>query len=105
LFWSLGYLALRCLLQFVLLRPRSEGFKELEIVVLRHELSVLRRSRRSTRTGCVPLASERAASSAYVPSDVLPFSARAQIATLEDERAAACVIHFGGDGADRPYRR
>jgi hypothetical protein len=27
----------------VFLRPRSEGFKELEIVVLRHELSVLRR--------------------------------------------------------------
>jgi putative transposase len=33
----------RCLLQLVLLRRRSEGFKELEIVVLRHELSVLRR--------------------------------------------------------------
>src|SRR5438876_4474754 len=31
------------MLQLVLLRPRSEGFKELEIVVLRHELSVLRR--------------------------------------------------------------
>ena len=43
MFWSLGYLALRCLLQIVLLRPRSDGFKELEIVVLRHELSVLRR--------------------------------------------------------------
>jgi putative transposase len=43
LFWSLGSLVLRCLLQLVLLRPRSEGFKELEIVVLRHELSVLRR--------------------------------------------------------------
>jgi len=43
LFWSLCYLALRCLLQLVLLRPRSEGSKELEIVVLRHELSVLRR--------------------------------------------------------------
>jgi len=43
LFWSLGYLALRCMLQLVLLRPRSDGFKELEIVVLRHELSVLRR--------------------------------------------------------------
>jgi hypothetical protein len=42
-FWSFGYLALRCLLRLVLLRPRSEGFKELEIVVLRHELSVLRR--------------------------------------------------------------
>jgi hypothetical protein len=38
-----SYLALRCLLRIVLLRPRSEGFKELEIVVLRHELSVLRR--------------------------------------------------------------
>ena len=34
---------MRCLLQLVLLRPRSEGFKELEIVVLRHELSMLRR--------------------------------------------------------------
>jgi hypothetical protein len=43
LFWSLGYLALRCLLQLALRRPRSEDFKELEIVVLRHELSVLRR--------------------------------------------------------------
>jgi hypothetical protein len=42
-FWSFGYLALRCLLQLVLLRPRSEGFKELEIVVLRQELAVLRR--------------------------------------------------------------
>ena len=43
MFWSLGYLVLRCLLQLVLLRPRSDRFKELEIVVLRHELSVLRR--------------------------------------------------------------
>ena len=43
MFWSLGYVALRCLLQLVLLRRGSEGFKELEIVVLRHELSVLRR--------------------------------------------------------------
>ena len=43
MFWSLSYLALRCLLQFVLLRSRSESSKELEIVVLRHELSVLRR--------------------------------------------------------------
>ena len=43
MFWSLCYLALRYLLQLVLLRPRSEESKELEIVVLRHELAVLRR--------------------------------------------------------------
>lgn len=41
--WSFCYLALRCLFQLVLLRRHSEEFKELEIVVLRHELSVLRR--------------------------------------------------------------
>jgi len=43
LFWSFCYLMLRCLFRLVSLRPRSEDFKELEIVVLRHELSVLRR--------------------------------------------------------------
>jgi putative transposase len=43
LVWSLCYLVSRCMLRLVLLRPRSEEFKELEIVVLRHELSVLRR--------------------------------------------------------------
>jgi hypothetical protein len=41
LFWSLCSLALRCLFQLVLPRPRSEEFKELEIVVLRRELSAL----------------------------------------------------------------
>jgi transposase InsO family protein len=46
LFWSLCYLALRCLLQLVLPRRRSQDFKELEIVVLRHELAVLRRQTR-----------------------------------------------------------
>jgi putative transposase len=46
LFWSFFYLVCRCLLQLVLLRRRSEAFKELEIVVLRHELSVLRRQAR-----------------------------------------------------------
>ena len=46
MFWSLSYLALRCMLQLVLLRRRSDDFKELEIVVLRHQLSVLRRQAR-----------------------------------------------------------
>ena len=45
--WSFSYLVVRCLLQLVLLRPRSREFKELEIVVLRHELSVLRRQTRA----------------------------------------------------------
>jgi hypothetical protein len=40
---SLLYLALRRLIELVLLRPRSSEFKELEIVVLRHELALLRR--------------------------------------------------------------
>ncbi len=43
MFWSLCYLALRCVLQLATLRPCSEDSKELEIVVLRHELAVLRR--------------------------------------------------------------
>jgi hypothetical protein len=43
LFGSLCYLVLRRLPQVAALRFRSEEFKELEIVVLRHELAVLRR--------------------------------------------------------------
>ena len=46
MFWSFCYLAFRCVLQIAFLRRRSEEFKELEIVVLRHELSVLRRRTR-----------------------------------------------------------
>jgi len=59
LFLSFWYLAFRCVLQLVLLRPRSTEFKELEIVVLRHQLTVLRRQThrpRLTRTDRVLLA-------------------------------------------------
>jgi transposase InsO family protein len=40
---SFFYLALRRFIELVALRPRSADYKELEIVVLRHELAVLRR--------------------------------------------------------------
>lgn len=40
---SLIYLAFRKLIEFVLLRPRPAGYKDLEILVLRHELTVLHR--------------------------------------------------------------
>lgn len=40
---SLIYLALRRVFELALLRCRSQEFRELEIVVLRHELAVLRR--------------------------------------------------------------
>jgi len=49
LFWSFCYLVFRCVFQLAFLRPRSEDFKELEIVVLRHELSVLRRQMQRPR--------------------------------------------------------
>jgi putative transposase len=40
---SVCYLLVRRVLQLAVLRFRSDEFKELEIVVLRHELAVLRR--------------------------------------------------------------
>jgi hypothetical protein len=43
-------LALRWVLALATLHVRSNGFKELEIVVLRHELAILRRGRRQPRT-------------------------------------------------------
>ena len=46
MFWSLWYLAFRCLFGVASLCLRFEGFKEVEIVVLRHELSMLRRQTR-----------------------------------------------------------
>jgi transposase InsO family protein len=45
-FWSFVYVALCRLLQLVVLLSRSERSKELEILVLRHELAILRRQPR-----------------------------------------------------------
>jgi putative transposase len=43
LLWSFAYLAVRSLLALVCLLGRSRRSKELEILVLRHELAILRR--------------------------------------------------------------
>jgi hypothetical protein len=43
LLWSLVYLVVRNLFALVWLLGRPRGSKELEILVLRHELAVLRR--------------------------------------------------------------
>ena len=45
-FFSLCYLVLRRVLQIAALRGRANDFKELEIVVLRHELAILPRRTR-----------------------------------------------------------
>jgi putative transposase len=42
-FFSLCYVALRSVLQLAVVRVRSNEFKDLEIVVLRHQLATLRR--------------------------------------------------------------
>jgi putative transposase len=47
--WSFVYLALCRLVQLVVLLCRSERSKELEILVLRHELAILRRQPRRAR--------------------------------------------------------
>jgi putative transposase len=43
---SFCYLVLRRLLQIAALRVRSNDFKELEIVVLQHEVAILQRQRK-----------------------------------------------------------
>jgi hypothetical protein len=42
-FWSFAYLALRRVLQLLALALRGDRSKEIEILVLRHQVSVLRR--------------------------------------------------------------
>jgi len=47
------YVLLRWLLELVTLRRQSDAFKDLEIIVLRHELAILRRATRQMRTTAV----------------------------------------------------
>jgi putative transposase len=46
LLWSFAYLVVRNLFALVCLLARQRGSKELEILVLRHELAILRRQAR-----------------------------------------------------------
>jgi hypothetical protein len=41
--WPLTYNALRCILQFLVLVLRRDRSKEIEVLVLRHQVAVLRR--------------------------------------------------------------
>ena len=52
--WSLAYLVVRRLFELMVLCCRSPESKELEILVLRHELSIVRRRRRGN-VGAVPV--------------------------------------------------
>jgi hypothetical protein len=49
--WSLAYLVVRRLFELIVVCCRSSGSKELEILVLRHELSILRRRTSAHRRG------------------------------------------------------
>jgi hypothetical protein len=50
---SFCYVLLRWLLEFVTLCAKSKDFKDLEIIILRHELAILRRTTRRPSTTAV----------------------------------------------------
>jgi hypothetical protein len=74
--WSFVYLALCRLLQLVVLLFRSERSKELEILVLRHELAILRRQPRRAKLRPVDRAILAALSRALPRSALGSLSAR-----------------------------
>jgi hypothetical protein len=85
LFWSFCYLAFRCLLQLVLLRPRSEGFKELEIVLPLN-----------TAADTGPLLSE-SCRGAVLDLDPLPLSRSVRVALAFRDHAFEPTVADGGE--------
>ena len=65
---SCSYVLFRWLLEFIALRLRSKELKELEIVVLRHELAILRRKTRRPAITAV----DRAVSQRRQPTPAAP---------------------------------
>jgi hypothetical protein len=74
--WSFAYLALCRLLQLVVLLCRSERSKELEILLLRHELAILRRHPRRVPVRPVDRALLAALARALPPSAWASLSVR-----------------------------
>ena len=60
--WSFAYLALRRVLGLLVLRGKTERAKDLELVVLRHELGILRRQVVGCQNSIRPLTSDLAGS-------------------------------------------
>jgi transposase InsO family protein len=116
LLWSLVYFVVRNLFALVWLRGRPRGSKELEILVLRHELAVLRRQSarpRLTRADRVLLAALSRSlprsiwASFLVRPDTLLRWHR-QLVQLGDQQPFRLLIHdrdtkFGG-GFDEVFR-
>ena len=107
MFWSFSYLVCRCLLQLVLLRRRSEAFKELEIVVLRHELVGAAASGKATaahdgrsRVACCGESAAAAAELAVVhgyASDTAALAPAARRPPLDLRRSPRSAADRGGD--------
>ena len=102
---SLCYQAFRWVLALATLRVRSDDFKELEIVVLRHELAILTRGSRQARatwTDGLLLA----AASRLLPRRTLAVVHRhtedaAGLASASGDEALD-LTHAAGSPADRP---
>jgi hypothetical protein len=93
-FVSLCYMVIRRVLQLLALRFRSNAYKELEIVVLRHEVAILRRrTRRPAITAVVRLF-------LAIVNRLLPRARRRPLSSRQ--RRASMASALGGEALDVP---